>query len=58
MATIYVRECFTIILSGVVWYHVLYLCLNHFEFIFVYGVRMYFNFIDLDTAVQILGKRF
>ena len=25
--------------------------LNHFEFIFVYGVRQYSNFIDLHEAV-------
>ena len=26
--------------------------LNHFEFIFIYGVREYSNFIDLHVAVQ------
>ena len=27
--------------------------LSHFEFIFVYGVRVYSNFIDLPVAVQL-----
>ena len=27
--------------------------LSHFEFIFVYGVRVSYNFIDLHVAVQI-----
>ena len=27
--------------------------LSHFEFIFVYGVRMCFNFIDLHAAEQL-----
>ena len=27
--------------------------LNYFEFIFVYGVRKYSNFIDLHEAVQL-----
>ena len=26
--------------------------LSHFEFTFVHGVRMHFNFIDLHAAVQ------
>ena len=27
--------------------------LRHFEFIFVYGVRVYSNFIDLHAVVQL-----
>ena len=27
--------------------------LSHFEFIFVYGKRVYYNFIDLHVAVQL-----
>ena len=27
--------------------------LRHFEFIFVYGVRVYSNFIDLHAGVQL-----
>ena len=41
-------------LLGVLWYHALYLFkpLNHFEFIFVYGGRLYSNFIGLHAAAQ------
>ena len=31
----------------------IYMSLSHFEFIFVYGVREYSNFIDLYVAVQL-----
>ena len=31
----------------------LILYLSHFEFIFVYGVRVYSNFIDFHAAVQL-----
>ena len=41
-------------LIGVLWCHVLHLSLYaHFEFIFVYGVRMCSNFIDSQAAVQL-----
>ena len=41
-------------LLGVLWCHVLYFkSLSHFEFIFVYGVRVCSNFIDLHVAVQL-----
>ena len=31
----------------------IFMSLSHFEFMFVYGVRMYSNFIDLHAAVQL-----
>ena len=38
-------------LLGILWCHVLYL--NLFEFIFVYDVREWSNFIDSEVAVQL-----
>ena len=32
--------------------HLMFKFLIHFEFTFVYGVKMCSNFIDLDVAVQ------
>ena len=32
--------------------------LSHFEFIFVYGVRVCSNFIDLHAAVQVSQQHF
>ena len=38
---------------GVLWCHVLCLVFNHFEFIFVHGVRVCSNFIDLHAVVHL-----
>ena len=38
-------------LLGILWCHV-FKSLSHFEFIFVHGVKMCANFIDLQGAVQ------
>ena len=40
-------------LLGVLWCHVLYLSLSHFELIFGYAAREYSNFTDLHVAVQL-----
>ena len=40
-------------LPGFLWCHVIFKLLNHFEFIFVSGVRACSNFIDLQAAVQL-----
>ena len=53
MSTIYVRECFVYILLGVLWRDLIFRYLNNFEFIFVYGVREWSNFIDLYVALQL-----
>ena len=39
-------------LLGVLWCRLIFKYLNHFEFIFVHGVREYSNFIDLHVAMQ------
>ena len=49
---IYVRECFAYVSSR----NCLASCftlksLSHFEFIFVYGVRVCFTFVDIHVAV-------
>ena len=38
-------------LLGVLWCHVMFKSLSHFEFIFVLGVRVCSDFIDLHAAV-------
>ena len=45
------RMFFLCSLLGVLWCHVLYLSLSHFEFIFVHGVTVCTDFTDLHTAV-------
>ena len=50
---IYVRDICLRSLLGVLWCPVLFLSLSHFEFIFVFGVRVCSNFIDLHAAVQL-----
>ena len=40
-------------LLGVLWCHILCLSLSYFEYIFVHGVRVCSNFIDLYTAVKL-----
>ena len=40
-------------LLGVLWSPLTFKFLNHFEFIFVHGVRMCCNFFDLHVAVQL-----
>ena len=54
MCKVDVRECFAYVLfqefDGVLSY---IWVLSHLEFIFVYGVRVCFSFIDLHAAVQV-----
>ena len=40
-------------LLGVLWYHVLYLSLCHFEFIFVFGKRVCSDLVGLHATVQL-----
>ena len=50
---IYIRECFAYFFfmefNGIMSYKYL----SYFEFIFVYGERLCFNFIDLQAAVRL-----
>ena len=51
---IYVQECF--MLSSKSFYGVtsyIFKSLNYLEFIFVYGVREYSNFIDLHVSIEL-----
>ena len=38
---------------GILWYHVIFKSLSHFDFIFVCVVRQCSNFINLHAAVQL-----
>ena len=42
---------------GILWHHVIFKSLSHFEFIFVYVVRQCSNFINLHAAVQLSQQR-
>ena len=54
IASIYVRECFAyIFFKSCMESYFIFKSLSHFEFIFVYGVRMCSNFIDLHATVQL-----
>ena len=54
IALIYVRECFAyIFFKSCMESYFTFKSLSHFEFIFVYGVRMCSDFIDLHATVQL-----
>ena len=53
IAVIHVRECSMFSSKSFIVSYLTFQSLIHFEFIFVYGVREYFNFILLHVAVQI-----
>ena len=53
LAVIYAKECLPIFSSkSFIVSNLTFRSLIHFEFIFVYGVRKYLNFIILHVAVQ------
>ena len=47
------QRMFYLSLLGVLWCHLTWKSLSHFEFIFVYGVKMCFNSICMRLAVQL-----
>ena len=48
------QECFAYVLTrSFMMSCLIFRSLNHFEFIFIYGVRDHSNFIDLRVAVQL-----
>ena len=53
IAVIYVRECFAIFSSSSVMSCLIFKTLSHFQFAFVYGVRVYTNFINLHVTFQL-----
>ena len=53
IAVIYVRECFAIFSSSSVMSCLIFKTLSHFQFTFMYGVRVYSNFINLHVTFQL-----
>ena len=50
----YIRECFAYISSRIFMVsYLMFKSLSHFEFIFVHGVRVCSNFIDLHATIQL-----
>ena len=50
---IYIRECLPILSSSFMVLCLMFKSLSHFEFIFVHGMRVCSNFIDLYAAIQL-----
>ena len=52
LTVIYIKECLPVFLYEFVVSGLAFMSLIHFEFIFVCGIRVYFNFTLLHVAVQ------
>ena len=53
VAVVYVGECLAYAAKSFIVSGLIFRSLIHFEFVFVYGVRKYSNFILLHVAVQL-----